>query len=367
MKKIVFIIISIITILLSIIFILNPKKEFSENENRFLATFPKYSFQSLKDGKYIKELEEYITDHFPYRDAFVGFKTRIELTLGKKDINEIYIGKDEYMLTKYEEIDPHKIIEKINNFKDKNSDNNINLILLPSSITIYQEKLPKFAITDSELAIIDTIYKNVNVKTIDTYDSLVAEKKNHNVFYKTDHHYTTYGAFVTYQDYCRENNIVPNEQEFFNQEKVTDKFYGTLYSKTNNYNIKPDEIILFKTNTNYRIKYMDNGLETNTLYDEDYLKEKDKYSVFLSNNHSLIEITNNDTTSREEVLVIKDSYGNSFVPFIAEHYKKIHVVDLRYNLNSMTDYLQENDQIKDVIILYNINTINEESSIYNLR
>ena len=112
---------------------------------------------------------------------------------------------------------------------------------------------------------------------------------------------------------------------------------------------------------------MDNGLETNTLYDEDYLKEKDKYSVFLSNNHSLIEITNNDTTSREEVLVIKDSYGNSFVPFIAEHYKKIHVVDLRYNLNSMTDYLQENDQIKDVIILYKINTINEESSIYNLR
>ena len=103
------------------------------------------------------------------------------------------------------------------------------------------------------------------------------------------------------------------------------------------------------------------------MYDYSYLEKKDKYSVFLSNNHSLITITNNSINNNKELLVIKDSYGNSFVPFVAENYKKVHVVDLRYNLNSMTKYLEENNNIDDVIIIYNINTIDGESSIYYLR
>lgn len=367
MKKILFIIICIITLILSIIFFVSKKTEFSENENRYLATMPSLKIESIKSGDFVNELQDYITDNFPFRDAFVGLKTKVELLVGKKDINDIYIGKDGYMLTKYSSINTKKIIKTIRTFKDNNEDININLILLPSSISIYKEKLPKYAITDSETEVINQIYKSVDVKTIDVYDRLMDMKKDYNMFYKTDHHYTTYGAYGTYQEYCNNNNIDYFDQNFFKKTKVTSDFYGTLYSKTNNYDVSPDEMVLFKTNTDFSVKYMDKDIETKSLYDYKFLKEKDKYSVFLSNNHSLIQITNNNVSNNDELLVIKDSYGNSFVPFVAENYKKVHVVDLRYNLNSMSDYLSENHNIKDVIIIYNINTINKESSIYNLR
>lgn len=367
MKKILFIIISFIVVVLSMMFIFCKKVEFSENENRYLEKMPAFKIETLVNGKYINELQSFITDHFPFRNFFVGLKTRVDILIGKKNIDDIYLGKDNYMLTRYNAIDDNKVIEILNKFKNNKDDKNISLILIPSSISIYSEKLPKYAITDSEIDVINNIYENVNMNNIKLYDSFMNLKKSNDVFYKTDHHYTTYGAYSVYLEYCYNNNIVPLDISYFNITEFSDKFYGTLYSKTNYYDALPDSIYLFKTNTDYDVEYMDSHVVTKSLYDYDYINKKDKYSVFLSNNHSLINIVNNDIDSNKELLVIKDSYGNSFVPFISENYKKVHVVDLRYNLNSMTKYLKNNSNINDVVIIYNINTINNESGIYNLR
>ena len=287
--------------------------------------------------------------------------------VGKKDINGVYLGKDNYMLTRYNRLNPDKLINTLNKFKEKNEEKNINLILIPSSISIYADKLPKYAITDSENDIINDIYMDVDMNNISLYDNFMDLKNTTEVFYKSDHHYTTYGAYNTYLEYCNSNNIVPLSIDKFDISKVTDEFYGTLFSKTNYYDVLADSIYLFKTDTDYDVEYIDSHVKTKELYDYSYLEKKDKYSVFLSNNHSLITITNNSINNNKELLVIKDSYGNSFVPFVAENYKKVHVVDLRYNLNSMTKYLEENNNIDDVIIIYNINTIDGESSIYYLR
>ena len=367
MKKILFFVISSFVIFLSFIFLFSEKKEFSVNENRYLASAPKLSFKTIINGTFVSELETYITDYFPFRDFFVGMKTNFEILIGKSDIDDVYLGKDDYLLTKYKKIDSEKLVQVINNFNKINSEKNINLMLIPSSISIYSDKLPNYAITDSEIDSINDIYAKTTTKNLNISDDLKKIKNNVQVFYKTDHHYTTYGAYQAYVRYCIDNNINYLNINDFNVVKITDSFYGTLYSKTNKYNISPDDMYLFTTNTNYTVYYNDTKKETNSLYDYNYLNQKDKYSIFLSNNHSLITITNNSLNSNKELLVIKDSYGNSFVPFIAEHYKKVYVVDLRYNLNSMSEFLKENKKIKDIIIIYNINTIDNSSSIYFLR
>ena len=367
MKKTLFIIISIFIIFFMTIFVFSDKKEFSENENRYLAVMPKLTLENITSGKFVSELESFITDAFPLRDFFVGIKTKTELLFGKKDINDIYLGNDSFMITKYNKIDTEKIVKTLNDFKENNIDKNISLMLVPSSISIYDDKLPKYAITDSETDVIDDIYRKVPMNNIDVYNTLKSLKEDNQVFYKTDHHWTTFGVYRAYIEYCKKNMITPISINKYDIEKITDSFYGTLYSKTNNYDTEPDAIYLYKTDTNYDVFYVNSKKHSDSLYNFDYLEKKDKYSVFLDNNHPLIEIENKDIDSIDELLVIKDSYGNSFVPFVAENYKKVHVVDLRYNLNSMTEYLKSHPNIKNVLILYNINTINDESSIYYLR
>ena len=274
-------------------FIILPKNTFSEQENRMLASIPKFSFESLKDGSYIEDLENYLNDHFLFRDFLMGLKTTTDKSLGKAIINNVYIGKDNYLLNKYEKIDQSELISKIQNFKNNNPNKNINLLILPSSTSVYKEKLPKQAITDSEEEAIQEIYQSVDLKTIDVYNSLVNAKKMYQIFYKTDHHYTTFGAYYTYYDYCLKNNLTPLSINDFEIKKVSDNFYGTLYSKTSNYQMPPDDMYLFLTKTNYEVVYNDINKVTNSLYDYSYLTKKDKYSVFLSNNHGLITITNN--------------------------------------------------------------------------
>ena len=102
------------------------------------------------------------------------------------------------------------------------------------------------------------------------------------------------------------------------------------------------------------------------MYEEKYLNEKDKYSYFLDNNHALITITNKSLNNNNELLVIKDSYANSFIPLIAKHYEKIHVIDPRYYRLSISSYIRENN-ISNVLFLYNVLTLDDDMGIVSVR
>ena len=101
------------------------------------------------------------------------------------------------------------------------------------------------------------------------------------------------------------------------------------------------------------------------MYEESYLSKKDKYSYFLDNNHYFIEITNNEISTNEELLVIKDSYANAFIPFLVGNYKKIYVIDPRYYKKSISEYIQQK-KIKNVLFLYNIKTIDNDLGIISI-
>ncbi len=364
--KLIAITISIIILGFSITFFFLPKKDFSENEFRYLTEFPKFSIDKLFKGTYIPSLENYTTDHFPLRDNFVSLKTKAYLLSGQEMISDVYIAKDHYLINRFKtNVNQDKIIKTLNKFQNNNPNINIEMLLSPTSTSINEDKLPKHNINESELDIINYYYNNLNFKTIDIYNILKEEKDNYQLFYKTDHHWTSYGAYFAYKQYCIDNNITYYNLDDLNITKVSDNFLGTLYSKVFTDKKYADDI--YKINTldyDVTIKYLNKI--TDDFYQEKYLKEKDKYSYFLGNNEPIIEITNNKIDNKEKLLIIKDSYANSFIPLIANHYQIIIVIDPRYYNLNISDYIKDNN-IKNVLFLYNINNIDTDIGIIKIR
>lgn len=366
-NNIITIVILILMFGFSLFLVFGEKNEFSSNENRYLEKFPKFSFKNLKSGKFTNGLSSYLSDHFYNRDLFMNIKTNTEKLLGKTKINDVYISGD-YLISAYENpVNSDKIIRILNEFNDKLNYVNMELMLVPTSVTINKDKLPKFSDTKDELETLNYIYNGIHFNKINVYDALMEGNKQYQMFYYTDHHWTSYGAYYAYLEYCKNNNIEPIAINDFEIKEVTNDFYGTLYSKTNDYNRKSDSIHIFIPDKNdYVVNYVASKVETNSLYEDKYLNEKDKYSYFLDNNHPLIVITNNDVDNNKELLVIKDSFANSMVPFLVNHYSKVHVIDPRYYLLNISDYVKENRNINDVLILYNMNTVDNDTGIVSI-
>lgn len=366
-NKLITILIVFIILIFNITFIFSKKHDFSSLENRYLEELPKFSFKELFDGYYIKSLENYINDHFPLRNTFMKIKTKTDKILGIKDINNVYLGKD-YLLERYNEPkNSDKIIKKLDYLYSNLNYVNMNLMLVPTSISLYNEYLPMFSYIEDELESIKYIYDNIKFDSIDVYNTIKENSKYYEMYYKLDHHWTTYAAYYAYQEYCKTNNIDYISLNKFNIEKVTDSFRGTLYSKVLDDSYKPDSIHIFSLDdTDYTVYYNDTKKETKSLYDYSYLDKKDKYSMFLDNNHSMITITNNKINSKTKLLVIKDSYANSMIPFLVNHYKEVIVVDPRYYKKSIIDYVKDND-IKDILILYNIIGIDTDKGILGIK
>ena len=206
--------------------------------------------------------------------------------------------------------------------------------------------------------------KNVNSFS-NVYDTINKNNDKYQMYYYLDHHWTTYAAYYAYLEYAKNNDIQPLDITDFDVELVTKDFNGTLYSKTNDYSRNSDSIYVFNRKNNLKVEYVYEDKVTDTMYEYSYLDKKDKYSLFLDNNHPLIIITNNDIITNKEIIVIKDSYANSLIPFLVNHFKKVHVIDPRYYNLSITSYLKENPNIKDGLIIYNANGL-DDSSILGL-
>jgi len=366
-KKIIAVVLSVMILSLSLIFMFTDVKEYSENENRYLSKFPKFSFSSLVEGKYIADLESYFKDQFPLRDTFMGVKTSFDKLTLKTKINGVYLGKDNYLIEEFSEpVNSDRIVNVLNKFYENNNYINLNLMIVPTSTEINKDKLPSSVDNGSQLDMINDIYSKINFNTLDVYNTLKENNKKYQMYYYLDHHWTTYGAYFAYLEYAKNNDIEPLDITDFDIELVTDKFNGTLYSKSNDYSRKSDSIYLFNRNNNLEVNYVFSEKITDTLYEKSYLDKKDKYSLFLDNNHPLIIVTNNDIITDKEIIVLKDSFANSLVPFLVNHFKKVHIIDPRYYSLSISAYLDENPKIKDGLILYNANGIDKDLGILGI-
>lgn len=366
-KKVITILLCVGILSLSIWLLLSPKKDFSENENRYLAKFPVLSAKNMLDGTYTESLSDWLADHFPQRDFFVGLKSQTEILSGRKEINHIYIAKEDYLIEQYAQPqNTQRIIDTLTRFYEKVSqaEVNINLMLVPTAVTIHKDLLPQNAPASNQLETAQSIYTATGIPKIDCTEFLFTGVSEGQLYYRTDHHWTTLGAYYGYLAFCAAKNLQPVSLTSLQEQTVTEDFAGTLYSKVNDYNHKKDSITVYTNPEDHlTVTYTDTGEVSDSLYNFDYLTEKDKYSLFLNNIHSLIEIENQTSSSEDVLMLIKDSYANSIVPFLAHHYRKIYVFDTRYYKDGPSSFLSEHKEINDILLLYNMNTLDTDSGI----
>ena len=380
-----------------------PKQTFSENENRALASWPVYSFDTLKDGSYMSGIQTYLSDHFPLRDPFMTLKTKYEMLTGREEINDIYLAKDGYYIEAYKTPKQQKKIitqfQKLQDAITTDAKQNVRVMLVPTAISTYNAKLPGSAPDRGVLRQVDTmneIYAALpNMQKVDAWSPLQAaaaqEATNRTrasgnadgaqpvagteaagndtaaatgLYYHTDHHWTTHGAYVGYQAYCGAAGLSPIPEADFQKTCVTTDFHGTIFSKLHDSTVPGDAITLYENPANrLTVSYPDTGEVTDTLYNRDYLAQKDKYSMFLNNLHPLVEIANETADSDRQLVLIKDSYANSMVPFLVNHYQKIYVFDTRYYRFGPSSFINEHPEVTDVLLLYNMNTIDTDLGV----
>ncbi|PAB61092.1 DHHW family protein [Anaeromicrobium sediminis] len=365
-NKIIVIIFILFLLSVNIFNVLTPDKDFSESENRVLAKVPKFSMKNLMSGRFSSKFENYITDQFPFRDFWVAVKSDMERLALKTENNGIYFGKDGYLLEDYKKNNEQLMenIESINGFANRLPNVLTHFLLVPNSVKIYEDKLPLFASPYDQLESINMVKENLyeNVDFLHVYD-ILNNKKDEYIYFKTDHHWTMRGAYYTYELWAKQLGIEPYPINDFNSEIVSNSFYGTFYSKSNNRRVPPDSIEIFKPkfHVEYNVSYLDNNKSSDSLYEYSHLNKKDKYSIFLDGNHALITIKTNINNDKK-LVVFKDSYSHCFIPFLANHYDEIHVIDLRYYKLNIYDYIQEH-AIKEALFLYNMTTFSDDKNI----
>lgn len=361
------------TLFIGVITILNvvtKDKKFSEEENRNLKGKPEFTIDSFIDGKYTSEYETYISDQFLGRNFFVKLKSKLDTLTGKEEKQGVFIGKGNQLLQDFEirsKEETEAKIQAINNFVDSLDGINTTFMLVPTSTKILEEQLPKDAPVDDEEEFIENIQRMLSerINFVNPLKALKASKDQY-LYYRTDHHWTTRGAYISYLELCKTLNIEPLKEDNYIIEQVSNDFYGSLSSKVGSKNMEADSIEVYfpKTNPEVIVNYVEEQKRTTSLYDSSSLEKKDKYEVFTGGNHPHINIKTLGDTSKK-LLVIKDSYANSILQFLTPHYGEIDVVDLRYYMDDVRELIKSKG-ITDILILYNVNTFNEDDSILNL-
>lgn len=362
---------------LCLLFILLPKSFFSELENRSLQAVPQFTWKKLFDGSFTKDAETYVTDHFPFRDQWVQSKSVMEQIRLQSENNGIYRGKDGYLFEKLEEPDYGKLMQytdAVNQFASQYPSQNITFLLAPTSIGLYADKLPLLAQSYSQQLIHQFIGQQVehSLSWLDGFTFLEPMKNSDKpLYYKTDHHWTTYGAYLAYKAYAEQVGWKPLEEDQFQINTVTNSFLGSFHTRSLFSGVKPDSIQIYepKQTINKELYIADTDTTSSSLYDPSYLDKKDKYSYFQGGVHALMQIRSDlaeQQTDLDKLLIVKDSYAHSMLPFLTAHVRELHVIDIRYYNGSISGYMQEH-QINDALLLFNSTTFASEQNILKLK
>ena len=363
------------TFLIAILFFVLPHQRFSELENRYLQATPQLTWDNLLSKKFAEETESFITDHFPFRDKWLWMKSTSEQVRLQQENNGIYLGKDGYLFEKFLAPDYTKIqhyTKSLNEFATNHPDVNMTFMLVPTSIGLYPERLPWLAPSYPQREVNTYIGQQLanQIHFIDGFNVLMPHASE-SIYYRTDHHWTTYGAYLAYVAYAKKQGWEPLSQQDFMIETVSDTFLGSYHTRSQFTGLTPDTIQAYipRKPVSTEMYIADTNQTTTSMYDESFLEKKDQYSYFLGGVHALMTLKtelDQDQMKQDKLLVIKDSYAHNLLPFLTNHVADIHVIDLRYYNGSIADYLNEH-AIKDVLFLYNTATFVEEAAMLKLK
>lgn len=362
---------------LSLAFVILPDQVFSEEENRSLRTLPSFSFESLLSGDYSESINDYFADQFPMRDTFVGWKGIVELWQGKGGNNGIIAGKSDQLARRLfdvrradgsvtndiDVVDPAVLtsaadaIERV----DESLTCPFTVMLPPRPIDVAADAF------DYPKEIGNTLTNNLSalipkhISAVDLTTEFQQRYKNGEyVYYRTDHHWTTLGAYYAYcalmHEWGMEAEILPPES--FTQVTASKNFYGTLWSAGGMKWIDPDSVELWLLGNEDDFCVTADGRAVDGFYNRSYLQKKDKYSVFLDGTHDVVTVTKKGTTDRPTLVLFKDSFANSLAPFLAQHFDLVllNLSSTRTDFTSISTYARDYGADR-VLLLYSLENI----------
>ena len=320
---------------------------------------PQFTIVDFVSGKFSDELEQYLTDQVPLRDDWVTLKIYLELAVGKRESGGVYIGRDKYLMDKFTSYSKKQLAANAAALAELQKklaaeDISMDTILVPVAAQVLTDKLPAYAPVADYAAILEVL-TDAGVDPVDLLTALAAHS-GENIYYRTDHHWTSLGAYYAY---CAWRGIEPNADEW-TQEILCDNFHGTTWNKVPLPSVPAEEITAWYQNPTRHVSYNNGQYETESIYERKYLSGSDQYAVFLNSNQAQTVIEGSGKSGK--LLLIKDSYGNTFSQFPVEDYAEVHVLDLRFFKGDVTEYAKEND-ITDALALYGVQNFVKDTNL----
>ncbi len=342
--------------------LLTPDRYYSENEKRTLQRLPAASWTAISSGKFGDEIEDYLADQFPARDDWVTVKTLMERAMGKRESGGVYFAADGYLIETHKSLNSRQLVANVAAVKalqDALVGNGVplRLMLIPTAGTILREKLPLYAPEADQHAVIRYAGEQ-GLNVVDVTDALRAHGDEY-IFYRTDHHWTSLGAYYAYATWMQAKGESPDPLSAWTVEQLCDNFQGTTYAKVN-YPFAPCDVIdaYYKTET-HRVDYNGGRYVTGSIYERKFLDGSDQYATFLNSNQATTMVGGE---GEGRLLILKDSYANCFAQFCVDDYEETHLINMRFFRGSVQAYAEEHD-ITEVLVLYNIPNFAEDTGI----
>lgn len=359
------------------------QRDFSEMENRYLTQRPNFNFSQLFQNKYTLKYESFVNDQFVARDAWITLKSISESMFGKIENNGIVYGEQNHLFEDYQTTNERRIDQNTQftkEFFDQYKDQtNFTLAIIPNSYEILDNLLPQGLHNVDQNQFIQNIYTEMGKENqvIDLFpimknavvqaEKMQTQNQPDPVYYRTDHHWTTYGSYQAYRAFIESRGQTPVEWETLQPlAHQVPNFYGSYFSKCKLYSAVSDTIIYFDIPFD---SITIDGEEKDSLYEKALWKERDKHAAFLWGNNGITVIRSknnlNNDANTSRILLIKDSYGNSFAPFLTYNYDEVWVVDLRMIAEKMSEVMQA-QPFDDVLVMYNFMNFASDTNFYRL-
>lgn len=373
------------------------KQAVSEIENRQLTPFPAYSDSALWSGNYFRQVDQYYADNFPLRNRWINvsgsFRNKFGFESGDIKIYEPANDAEANEITDTTKNTVNsgplpddgavgEVKKRLFVFKNRafemfggstamgksyaNVINSYNRLGIPD-LQVYNLIIPvalEFELTEKYKKLqkpnrpaIESIYNELDstIKKVWAIDEIRKHREEY-IYFNTDHHWTSLGAYYAYRAFCETAGLTPVSLDTVRY-KVKSTFLGSLYRLTRDPKLKenPDSVkyYLFRDSVRFYIG-SSNSLTywgKSKMYGEG-ANGSNSYSVFLQGDLPIVKMETQHNNGRK-IVIVKESYGNAFAPFLVNNYEKIIVVDQRYYTGDFVAMLKK-EGINELLFINNI-------------
>ncbi len=384
----------IVTVVLFVLFLFGfalgflflPDQSFSEQENRSLRTLPKFTWEKLSTGRYAEEINDYFADQFPLRDWLVGLKGCSEIALGKGENNGVILGEDGQLLTRFynmllsdgsvradsDAYDPVTVDAGVEGILRANNALEIPFAVLLTGRTLDVAASASAYPAAGSDALLEQVCQGLDAGDVNYVDTVPMFRQKYEngeyVYYKTDHHWTTLGAYYAYEEvlwaFGMEEEILP--MDAFVRQTVATDFYGTAWSAGGMKFVAPDTMELWLHGNEDSFTVTADGMTLEGFYSRRYLEAKDKFSVFLDGTHDVVTVEKAGE-ERPTLVIFKDSFANNLAPFLAQHFDLVLL-----NLSSRRDFTNASELCREyeadyALIVYTLENLLTADRLAKLR